>query len=163
MIDLSQCIVVDVEASGLIPGDYSLLSIGAVDLNDDGDFYVELKPLNQNFMPGALEVCGFDLAKQAKHGLDPKQAIQDFCEWAGEGRVLVAYNAPFDYAYINWYCYHFLGRNPFCYIPLDILTYYGSKHNLFPTEALGEIPLALPHHALGDARMEAKLFKDLVK
>lgn len=162
-MNLDLCVVVDIEASGLIPGDYSMLSIGAVDLKDDREFYAELKPLNDKSMPGALEVCGFELEAQERLGSDPKQVMQDFCDWAGGGRVFVAYNAPFDFAFINWYTYHFLGGNPFCYIPVDILGYYGSKHGLFPTEALGEIPLSLPHHALLDAKIEAELFRELNK
>ena len=50
-------ISVDVEASGPIPGEYSLLSIGACLVGQpDQSFYVELKPLNDNFTEKATEL-----------------------------------------------------------------------------------------------------------
>jgi hypothetical protein len=56
-------ISVDIETAGPIPGEYSMLSLGAcvVGRRDEG-FYAELKPLNSNAVPDALKVTGFDLA-----------------------------------------------------------------------------------------------------
>jgi len=55
-------ISVDVEASGPIPGEYSLLSIGACLVGQpDQSFYVELKPLNDNFFEKAMDVTGLSL------------------------------------------------------------------------------------------------------
>ena len=48
-------ISVDVETAGPIPGEYSMLSIGAcVADNSDYSFYVELKPINDNADPAAF-------------------------------------------------------------------------------------------------------------
>ncbi len=42
-------ICVDVETSGPIPGDFSMLSIGACTIYEpQRTFYIELKPVNQN-------------------------------------------------------------------------------------------------------------------
>jgi len=54
-------ISVDIEAAGLIPGRYSMLSIGACLVDDLGDsFYVELQPVNGSspdcYPTGALEM-----------------------------------------------------------------------------------------------------------
>lgn len=49
-------ISVDIEASGPIPGEYSLLSIGACVVNQTSQtFYAELKLLNDNYLPNALD------------------------------------------------------------------------------------------------------------
>ena len=46
---------VDIEASGPIPGDYSLLAIGACLVDEpDQTFYRELKPMSDRFVADAL-------------------------------------------------------------------------------------------------------------
>ena len=55
-------ISVDVEASGPIPGEYSMLSIGSCVVGQTGQsFYVELKPLNDHFMEKAIKVTGLSM------------------------------------------------------------------------------------------------------
>ena len=51
---------VDVEAAGPIPGEFSLLSVGACSIYEpEKTFACELEPINRNFDPKALEVSGF--------------------------------------------------------------------------------------------------------
>ena len=76
----------DIEASGPIPGDYNLLSIGlcVVGHEDDPDqcFYVELKPLNDNFIPEAMKnVGGLTLGGLKETGVDPKEAMEQIEAW----------------------------------------------------------------------------------
>jgi len=55
-------ISVDIEAAGPVPGEYSMLSIGACDVElPKKSFYIELKPINDNFIPEALAVSGLSL------------------------------------------------------------------------------------------------------
>ena len=55
-------ISVDVETAGPIPAEYSLLSIGACSIFDpEKTFACELRPINRNFEPKALEVTGLSL------------------------------------------------------------------------------------------------------
>ena len=55
-------ISVDIEASGPIPGEFSMLSLGACIVGaSEQSFYVELKPITINYQPEALQVAGFDL------------------------------------------------------------------------------------------------------
>ncbi|RXD91723.1 DNA polymerase III subunit epsilon, partial [Xanthomonas perforans] len=50
---------VDIEASGPIPGEFSLLSIGAVLVDrPETSFYLELKPEDTRHDPEALAVTG---------------------------------------------------------------------------------------------------------
>ena len=49
-------ISVDVEAAGPLPPTYSMLSLGAVAVDDPkATFYVELRPVNDNFGAGSDE------------------------------------------------------------------------------------------------------------
>src|SRR5258708_6834433 len=99
-------ISVDVETAGPIPGEYSLLSIGACDADHpDHQFACELKPISMAFVPEALAVTGLSLETLAKTGLEPKEAVEQFAAWArslarnGEALVFVGFNAPFDWSF----------------------------------------------------------------
>jgi hypothetical protein len=52
--------MVDVETDGPIPGDYSLISLGAVLVNEaqDKTFYGRFRPISDRFIPEALAVSG---------------------------------------------------------------------------------------------------------
>ena len=55
--DFEAHISVDVETAGPNPSQYSLLSIGACMVCDpQRTFYVELQPVNDNFLPSALTI-----------------------------------------------------------------------------------------------------------
>lgn len=164
---------VDVETAGPIPGEYSLLSIGACDVdNEDHTFACELKPINQNADPAALKVTGLSLDVLERTGLTPEEAMKQFEVWAmslapaGKSLVFVGLNAPFDWSFVNYYFHRFLGRNPFGFIALDIKAYYmgvtgcdwvdtRSSHM-----AASLKPRRTPDHkALGDALYQAELFR----
>jgi len=53
-------IMIDIESDGPIPGDYSMISFGAVLVNNDLNetFYGRLKPISEKFIPEALAVSG---------------------------------------------------------------------------------------------------------
>jgi len=59
--EILSIVMVDVESDGPIPGDYSMISIGAVIVDDtlEQNFYGKLKPVSDNWIPAALEVSGF--------------------------------------------------------------------------------------------------------
>jgi DNA polymerase III epsilon subunit-like protein len=163
---------VDVEADGPIPGDYSMISIGAVVAAPEGaTFYREIRPISERFVPEALAVSGLDRDRLLREGADPEEAMRDLTAWLGEvspGRrpVFVGFNATFDWMFVNWYLIHFTGKNPFGISGLDIKAYYmgalGKKTWSETTKGklekrfLGTAPHT--HHALDDAREQAELF-----
>ena len=50
-------IVVDIEAAGPIPGEFSMLSLGAATLTQPEEtFYIELQPDSEKFLPDALAI-----------------------------------------------------------------------------------------------------------
>ena len=54
-------IMVDIEADGPIPGDYSMVCFGAIVVEPslDRTFYGKLKPISEKWIPEALQVSGF--------------------------------------------------------------------------------------------------------
>lgn len=168
-------ISVDIEASGPIPGDYSLLSIGACLVNDPSErFYVELQPISEKAVADALAISGFSLEKLKQTGEQPAAALQKFADWIEKKRagvpVFVGFNASFDWSFVNWYFHHFLGRNPFGIAALDIKAFYMGRVGCNWAEtSLKQLPsdlhskLPLTHNALEDAIAQGEIFRKLLE
>ncbi len=111
-------IMVDIESDGPIPGDYSMVSFGAVVVEGDLEktFYGRLKPISEDWIPQALEVSGHSREETLDFD-DPKQVMEDFAQWVKENSngqaVFISDNNGFDWMFICWYFHHFIGRNPF--------------------------------------------------
>jgi hypothetical protein len=111
-------IMVDIEADGPIPGDYSMICFGAVLVDErlDKTFYGKLKPVSENFIPDALKVSGFAREETLQFD-DPKIVMQAFKDWiksvTKDRPVFISDNNGFDWMFICWYFHHFLKENPF--------------------------------------------------
>lgn len=166
-------ISVDVETAGPIPGDYSLLTIGACAVADDTQtFACSLKPINRNAVPEALKVTGLSLELLESEGLDPPEAMRKFRDWvwrvvgADSTPVFVGLNAGFDWSFVNFYFHHYLGDNPFGFAPLDIKSLYmGAAKCAWNQTKSSQIAAKLRpklmgnHDALHDAQYQAELFR----
>jgi DNA polymerase III epsilon subunit-like protein len=166
-------ISVDVETAGPSPAEYSLLSIGACLVDDrETAFYIELKPLTDNAREESLAVSGLSIERLTAEGVAPEEAMARFDAWiaestpAGHVPVLVAFNAVFDWMFVDAYFQRFLGRNPFGHTALDVKAYYmgmtGSSWASTSLRVLSPLYLdgrPLSHNALGDARDQAELFR----
>jgi DNA polymerase III epsilon subunit-like protein len=165
-------ISVDIEASGPIPGEYSLLSIGACNVyKPEQTFSCLLQPVGLKIDPEALAVTGLSIEVLAVEGLAPEKAMATFADWtqivAGEGRpVFVGLNAGFDWSFVNYYFIRFHGSNPFGFAPLDIKALYmGAKHCSWRDTASSAMSRTLgatlngTHDALEDALYQAELFR----
>jgi ribonuclease T len=159
-------ISIDVEMSGPIPGEYSLLSIGACDVDDATRFFsVELQPINKNADPKALEVSGFSLEELAKTETPPKKAMAAFAGWIQsfvketDTPVFVGFNAPFDWSFINYYFHKYLGMNPFGFSALDATgcSWRETRSSALDTEL--KPAHKSDHNALHDAQYQAELFR----
>ena len=168
-------ISVDVEAAGPLPPTYSMLSLGAVSVDDPKKtFYVELKPVNDNSVPDAMKVVGRSLQDFAKNGRDPKDAIAAFRDWiasvAKAGKpVFVGFNATFDWAFVNFYFHQYLGENPFGFGGIDIKSYYmgmtgyaweDTRSSRIRSELKG--PSRHTHNALDDAIEQGEVFRRMI-
>lgn len=166
-------ISVDVETAGPVPGEYSLLSIGACAIFDpDKTFSCELKPINDTFDPKAREVSGFTLEALAARGLEPSHAMDAFAAWVSAvagpqgAPVFVGFNAPFDWSFVNYYFHRFQGSNPFGFTALDIKALYmgatGCSWRDTRSSRIAERlkpTLTGTHDALRDAQYQAELFR----
>lgn len=173
--EIPSYISVDVEASGPNPGCYSLLSIGACTVTKPRrSFYVELKPVSEEFTAEAMQINGLSLAELAVRGLPPIEAMASFEKWLqqlpGVTRpVFVAFNAAFDWMFVSDYFHRYLGRNPFGYSPIDMKALYMGLHGVSWAESslrkasqryLYGQPLT--HHALDDATVQADIFEKML-
>lgn len=109
--------MVDVESDGPIPGDYSMISFGAVSVNDINKVcYGELKPISQRWSENALKVSGFTREDTMKFPA-PIETMMKFERWIETNiekpAVFISDNNGYDWQFINWYFWHFLGHNPF--------------------------------------------------
>lgn len=165
-------ISIDVETAGPIPGEYSMLSIGACAVADpSATFACKLKPINDKFVPEALEVSGISLDRLRQDGTEPEVAMLRFRAWidevaGGDTPVFVGFNAPFDWSFVNYYFHKFTGKNPFGFTALDIkalwmgvsdCTWADTRSSRIAEEIHPQ--LQGNHDALQDARYQAELFR----
>ncbi len=75
-------VMVDIEADGPIPGDYSMISFGAVIVEPllERTFYGKLKPISEQWVPEALAISGFSREAVMKFD-DPEQVMGKFKAW----------------------------------------------------------------------------------
>lgn len=154
-------VMVDIEADGPIPGDYSMISFGAV-LVEPGlsrTFYGQLRPISEKFVPEALAVSGFT-RDQTRQFDDPAAVMKRFEAWLREqcpGRaIFISDNNGFDWQFINWYFQHFLGSNPFGHSSMNL----GSLYKGFVQDTFQNFKhlrrTKHTHHPVDDARGNAE-------
>ena len=175
--ELPTYISVDVETAGSTPAEFALLSIGACTLPAPRKtFYVEIQPDRPAFSPVAMDVHNLDPVHLMEEGLPPVDAIRQFADWLKAAvpedttPVFVAFNAPFDWMFINDYFIRYLGENPFGHSALDIKAFYMGRAGVpwrqtskrFIDSRLPE-PSPLTHHALDDALVQADLFLNVIE
>ena len=169
-------ISVDVETSGPIPGEYSMLSLGACVLGETAKtFYREFKPISDKYIPEALQVSGFALEKLRATGIDPEKGMREFETWieqTSEGRrpVFTAFNATFDWMFVAYYFHRYLERNPFGISGLDMKAYYmGKFHTSWAETSKRRLDKTLlsgrkhTHNALDDAIEQAEIFEKMME
>ena len=168
---------VDIETAGPSPSQYSLLSIGACMVCDpQRTFYVELQPVNDEFLPAALSISGLSMEKLAESGLAPAEATARFEIWAkeqvpeGQRPIFVAFNAPFDWMFVNDYFHRYIGQNPFGHSAIDIKAFFmGVAGVSWEETAMRRLATLysdtrkLTHHALQDAADQARLFRNMLR
>jgi len=130
-------IMVDIEADGPIPGDYSMTEIGAVVVEPGlrKTFYGCLRPISDKWDPEALAVSGRERGEVLTFD-DPKSVMQAFDRWINENSSgkprFIADNNGFDWMFVCWYFHHFLGTNPFGFSSMNLGSLYkGMKKDAF--------------------------------
>lgn len=152
----------DVEADGSHPGQYSMVSLGAVAAatldsegvltrldvdSDENRFKVEIKPISETWMPDALAITGLSREHFEENGLNAYEAMTKFVYWCesvkaqygANSLVFAAFPLGFDWMWVYWYICEFLGRDasPFGHSRhIDIKTEYRSKSNSLTSRAI---------------------------
>jgi DNA polymerase III epsilon subunit-like protein len=170
-------ISIDIETAGPNPGQYAMLSIGACTISEPVEtFYIEIQPDREAFSLEALQVSGLSMDELRENGIPPEQAMKQFADWVqrvtpeNNRPVFVAFNAPFDWMFVNDYSHRYLGYNPFGHSALDIKAFFMGAHGVAWKDtgfekATGyyEINHPLTHNALQDALDQAKLFRRMLE
>ncbi len=154
-------VMVDIEADGPIPGDYSMVSFGAV-IVEPGlarTFYGQLRPISEKWVPEALAVSGHSreetLAFEA-----PSVVMARFAEWlareAGRSPRFVADNNGFDWMFVCWYFHHFVGRSPFGFSSTNLGSLYKGLVRDVSKSFKHLRQTAHTHHPVDDARGNAE-------
>src|SRR4029078_5261526 len=153
--------MVDVEADGPIPADYSMICFGAVVVEPslERTFYGQVRPISEKWIPEALAVSGFS-REETMAFAEPQAVIQHFADWINSGSdgqpMFISDNNGFDWQFINWYFHHFLGRNPFGFSSQNLGSLYkGLVKDTFATfKHLRRTRHT--HHPVDDARGNAE-------
>ncbi len=153
--------MVDVETDGPIPGDYSMISFGAVLVNEplNQTFYGQLKPVSDKFIPEALAVSNH--TREETMGFnDPARVMQEFKQWINsvskDRPIFISDNNGFDWMFICWYFHHFIGENPFGFSSQNLGSLYkGIMKDTFQTfKQLRKTTHT--HHPVDDAKGNAE-------
>nr|WP_271254109.1 exonuclease domain-containing protein [Pseudanabaena sp. Chao 1811] len=158
--------MVDVEADGPIPGDYSMISFGAIVVEPSlsKTFYAQLKPISEKWIPEALQISGFTREETFTFE-EPQTVMENFSLWIEaeiSGRAFfISDNNGFDWQFINWYFHHFCGNNPFGYASSNLGSLYKGlvKDTFVNFKHLRKT--AHTHNALDDARGNAEALLQL--
>lgn len=124
-------ISVDIEADGPIPGDFSMIALGAVVVRPElqNTFITYIKPISDDYIPDALAISGFSRKECfSKKFLEPRVAMENFADWinkVSKGKPkFIADNNGFDWMFTCWYFQHFLGYNPFGFSSSNLNSLY---------------------------------------
>ena len=161
-------IMVDVETDGSIPGDYSLISFGAILIDEalDKTFYGQLRPISDKFKPEALQVSGHSREETLAFD-DPKSVMLEFEKWIQENSkdrpIFISDNNGFDWMFICWYFHHFLDRNPFGFSSQNLGSLYKGMQKNMRVNFKHLRKTKHTHHPVDDARGNAEALLALRK
>jgi len=114
---------IDIETDGPIPGEYSMIKIGAVYVDPlrklDNRFYANLKPISDKYCQETLDITKTTREKTLRYA-DPRKMMDLFKYWINQTNVtfhpvFISDNNGFDWMFVHWYFEKFLGlkQDPF--------------------------------------------------
>jgi DNA polymerase-3 subunit epsilon len=176
-------IIIDCETTGLEPYRHALVSIGAVQYEDqEKEFYIEMRPADgSEISDQALEVNGYTREYLQRIETSTYDGMRQFNNWVQltENRLprhyLGGFNTHFDAGFINW-SYEKAkmdktGIPIFDFHYLDLYSVFVAKVGKRGQgtglrgvcEYLGVKPESYPHNALNGARKTAQCLKILLE
>ena len=145
--------MVDIETSGPIIGTHSMTELGAaVRSKKDGvidRFEALIRPIG-----AAVVASPESFEKARKEGGSPTEAMKRFAAWSAphlkKKALFVARPAAFDWPWIVWYAWTYLGENPLGFKAVCASSWFQAKGKKFDVE--------LPHIAAQDAEIQIRHF-----
>ncbi|WAS91595.1 hypothetical protein [Nannocystis punicea] len=146
-------IMVDVETSGPILGRHSLTELGAVVGSAERGVIDRFEVLIAPISDEVINSRG-SFARARTAGLSPAEAMQRFAAWTLPHRerraTFIARPAAFDWPWIVWYAWTFLGENPFGFKAVCASSWFEARGRSFRVD--------LPHRAVDDADIQLRHF-----
>lgn len=178
----TECFIsVDIEATGPTPGKYSMYELGASVVGEESErFAADITLLSpRSYLQETLTAMGIpsvSVLYTREKAQSPEKAMCGFARWVKKVSrkktpVFTGNNAPFDWMFVAWYFTHTGIKNPFGHNALDMKAYFmGLRHSRIWKEAtLKEMAhctgisfTVLPHNAIEDALIQAKIFAVLL-
>jgi ribonuclease T len=151
--DTQLWIMVDIETSGPVIGTHSMTELGAaagsVEEGILDRFEALIRPIGT-----AVTASRDSFEKAKKEGAEPAEAMRRFAAWSApflkKKALFVARPAAFDWPWIVWYAWTYLGENPFGFKSVCASSWFQAKGKRFEVE--------LPHVAAQDAEIQIRHF-----
>lgn len=160
--------VVDVEADGPIPGKYSMVSFGAVKVDErlDQTFFGQTRPISKIWVPESLAISNISRQEHESYE-DPLKVMANFDNWlhrTSVGRpILISDNPMFDGMYMAWYFHTYLERNPFGFSARRIGDLYCGMKMDARTAWKHLRKTRHDHHPVNDAKGNAEALLEMKK
>ena len=163
-------ISVDIESDGPVPHLYSMVSFGAVIVDENGKFdktfFGKIRPISEKWIPEALAISGYSREETLEFE-DPTIVMQRFANWIQENskgkHLLISDNNGFDWQFINYYFHAFTGSNPFGYSSTNLGSLYKGivKDSFKNFKHLRKTKHT--HNPVDDAKGNAEAFYEIIK
>jgi len=145
--------MVDIETSGPIIGTHSMTELGAA-VGSPKDGVLDLLVAQIRPVGSAVATSKDSFEKAKKGGVDPAEAMKQFADWSApflqKKALFIARPAAFDWPWIVWYAWTYLGANPFGFKAVCASSWFQSKGKRFEVD--------LPHVAAEDAEIQIRHF-----
>lgn len=154
-------VMVDIEADGPIPGDYSMVSLGAVIVEPtlSKTFYGRLRPISERYVEEALAVSGHS-RQECMAFPAAGETMRGFATWlsehGGKRPMFVSDNNGFDWMFVCWYFHHFTGSCPFGHSSTNLGSLYKGLTKDFSQSFRHLRQTAHTHHPVDDAKGNAE-------
>lgn len=147
-------IMVDIETSGPVIGRHSMSELGAVVGTPRDGVIGRFEALVAPISDEVIRSRG-SFARARASGLAPAEAMRRFDAWTAPYReqkaLFVARPAAFDWPWIVWYAWTFLGDNPFGFKAVCASSWLEAHGRSFKN-------VVLPHRAVEDADVQLRHF-----
>ena len=161
-------VMVDIESDGPIPGDYSMISFGAVIVEPSltRTFYGRVRPISETWIPEALAVSGHT-REETLQFQPAEQVMAEFHDWLSQNAKgqprFISDNNGFDWQFINWYFHHYLGANPFGFSSTNLGSLYKGAVKDFFKNFKHLRKTRHTHHPVDDAKGNAEAFLEIIQ